>query len=42
MMDLHQTPYKFHELSIVTGLRKSYLRENLTDYHLKNRYRLSI
>ena len=42
MMDLYQTPYKFHELSIVTGVRKSHLGENLTDYRLKDCCLLSI
>ena len=36
MLDLHQTLYKFHELSIVTGVHKSHLGENLTDYRLKD------
>ena len=36
MMDLHQTPYKFHELLKVTGVRKNQLGENLTDCRLKD------
>ena len=42
MMDLHQTPYKFHEIPILTDVRKSHMGENLTDYRLKDCYRLSI
>ena len=36
MMYLHQTPYKFHDLSELTGARNSHLSENLTDYRLKD------
>ena len=42
MMDLHQTLYKVYELSVVTGVHKSRLSENLTDYRLKDCYLLSI
>ena len=42
MMDLHQTPYNIHALLKVTGASKSHLRKNLTDYRLKDYYRLSI
>ena len=42
MMDLLQTPYKVHELSKVTVVRKNHQGENLTDYRLKDYYRLSI
>ena len=38
MMDLHQTLYKFHELLIITGVHKSHLDGNLTDYRLKDCY----
>ena len=41
MVDLHQTPYKFHELLKVTGACKNNLGENLTDYRLKDYYLLS-
>ena len=39
MMDLHQKSYRFHELSKVTGVGKSRLGENLTEYRLKGYYR---
>ena len=42
MMDLQQTPYKFHDLLMVTGVRKNHLGENLTDHRLKDCYRLGI
>ena len=42
MMDLRQTPYKFYELSIIAGARKSHIGKNQTDYRLKDYYHLSI
>ena len=42
MMNLHQTLYKFHELLIVAGVRKSHLGKNLADYRLRDCYLLSI
>ena len=40
MMDLHKILYKL--IVIVTGVQKSHLGKNLTDYGLKDCYRLNI
>ena len=36
MMDLHQTLYKLHEFSIVSGVLKCHLSENATNYRLED------